>query len=379
MTREPGVTSRSVPLDRTATCMTASPGIRCPGSELTRPAPRSALELRGDVALGLVVGVGSSRQQLGDALEGLLTLRPALVELFVVAVEGARTLARPASGELTDFAHHPLELLRDVAGGTAHVPGGAAKFAGGDGEATAHAGLLLSWRPMTEHPDGGRSYRTGRLTGTCVFGGSSLPCPRPARSRRGAPMPTLEDTVDFKVVTLNDLVDADVRTGVPVAAAGKYKRWAFLSTGVAGMLLIALIVALVTGGGSEGGGAKASKEFPAPANTGPVDVPVGPSVPSGIALGGLASINDIDGQVIVSGATVTQIKEAPAVYGKGKSYTVVVAVSNDDLAAVTTAKSKGKLGLQAGKVAKATTTTSAPAATAPVPIQPAPATTTPSH
>jgi len=192
-------------------------------------------------------------------------------------------------------------------------------------------------------------------------------------------MPTLEDTVDFKVVTLNDLVDADVRTGVPVAADDKYKRWAFLSTGVAGMLLIALIVALVTGGGSEGGGAKASKEFPAPANTGPVDVPVGPSVPSGIALGGLASINDIDGQVIVSGATVTQIKEAPAVYGKGKSYTVVVAVSNDDLAAVTAAKSKGKLGLQAGKVAKATTTTSAPAATAPVPIQPAPATTTPSH
>ena len=53
-------------------------------------------------------------------------------------------------------------------------------------------------------------------------------------------MPTLEDTVDFNVATLNDLLDADVRTGVPVAADDKYKRWAFLSTGVAGMLLIAL-------------------------------------------------------------------------------------------------------------------------------------------
>ena len=33
-------------------------------------------------------------------------------------------------------------------------------------------------------------------------------------------MPVLEDTVDFKVATLNDLLDADVRTGVPVAADG---------------------------------------------------------------------------------------------------------------------------------------------------------------
>src|SRR5947209_4942822 len=166
-------------------------------------------------------------------------------------------------------------------------------------------------------------------------------------------MPTLEDTVDFKVVTLNDLLDADVRTGVPVAADDKYKRWAFLSTGVAGMLLIALIVALVTGGGSGGGGAKASKEFPPPPNTGLVDVSVGTSVPSGVASGGLASILDSEGQVVASGATVTQVKEAPALVGKGKSYTVVLAVSNDDLGAVTTAKSKGKLGLQAGKVPKA--------------------------
>ena len=176
-------------------------------------------------------------------------------------------------------------------------------------------------------------------------------------------MPTLEDTVDFKVVTLNDLLDADVRTGVPVAADDRYKRWAYLSTGVAGMLLIALIVALLTGGGSSGGGtAKASKEFPAPPNTSPVDVKVGASVPSGISLGGLASIIS-DGQVIASGVTVTQIKVVPAFVGKTKAYMVVVAVGNDDIGAVTTAKSKGDLGLQAGKLPKATTTTSAPATT----------------
>ncbi|HLJ08460.1 MAG TPA: hypothetical protein VKX24_07970 [Acidimicrobiia bacterium] len=192
-------------------------------------------------------------------------------------------------------------------------------------------------------------------------------------------MPTLEDTVDFKVVTLNDLLDADVRTGVPVAADDKYKRWAFLSTGVAGMLLIALIVALVTGGGSGGGEtSKASKEVPAPVNTSPVDITVGGSVPSGITLGGLASVLS-GGQVIASGVTVTQIKEAPALIGKGKSYVVVAAVSNDDVGAVITAKGKRDIALQAGKLPKATPTTTAPAATAPVPIQPAPAATTPSR
>ncbi len=192
-------------------------------------------------------------------------------------------------------------------------------------------------------------------------------------------MPTLEDTVDFKVVTLNDLLDADVRTGVPVAADDKYKRWAFLSTGVAGMLLIALIVALVTGGGSGGGEtSKASKEVPAPVNTSPVDITVGGSVPSGITLGGLASVLS-GGQVIASGVTVTQIKEAPALIGKGKSYVVVAAVSNDDVGAVITAKGKRDIALQAGKLPKATPTTTAPAATAPVPIQPAPAATTPSQ
>src|SRR5581483_8261121 len=134
--------------------------------------------------LGLVVGVGRPSQQLRHAFESLLALRPALVELLVITVERTGALARPASGELANLAHHPLELLRDVARRTAHVPGGAAKFAGGDGETTAHAGLLLSWGPMTEHPDG-RIVPKESLTSTCVFCSSSLRCRQRGEGQKG--------------------------------------------------------------------------------------------------------------------------------------------------------------------------------------------------
>ncbi len=190
-------------------------------------------------------------------------------------------------------------------------------------------------------------------------------------------MPVLEDTVDFKVATLNDLLDADVRTGVPVAADDKYKRWAFLSTGLAGMLLVALILAVVTGGTDDGGGTAATEPLPAPPNTQPVDVKVGASLPSGIERGAKVSVLDQDGKVLASGATVTQIKEAPATYGKGTIMTAVVAVSNDDYQDVG-AVNPADLQVRAGTLPKATTTTTAPPSTAPTPIEPAPATTPPS-
>ena len=194
-------------------------------------------------------------------------------------------------------------------------------------------------------------------------------------------MPTLEDTVEFKVATLNDLLDADVRTGVPVAADDKYKRWAFLSTGLAGMLLVALIVALVTGGGDDGGGGTtATKAVDPPANTQPIDVSVGTSVPTGVEPGAAVSLLDSNGQVVASGATVTQVKQVEgALGGKAKTNIVVVAVSNNDLADVTAARvGGGKLTLQAGTLPKATTTTTAAPSTIPTPIEPAPATPPPS-
>lgn len=190
-------------------------------------------------------------------------------------------------------------------------------------------------------------------------------------------MPTLEDTVDFKVVTLNDLLDADVRTGVPVAADDKYKRWAFLSTGLAGMLLVALIVALVTGGGDDGGGGNTStKAVDAPANTSPVELPLGASVPAGIEPGAAVTLYADGG--VVANATVTQVKVVKNSLGK-ETNNAVVHVPNDDVAAVNAARAGGaKLSIQPGTQPKPTTTTTAPPSTTPTPIEPAPAAPAPS-
>jgi hypothetical protein len=184
-------------------------------------------------------------------------------------------------------------------------------------------------------------------------------------------MPTLEDTVDFNVVTLNDLLDADVRTGVPVAADDKYKRWAFLATAAAAMLAIGLVVALVTGGGDGGGGGtKVSKSAPQPPDTTPVDISLA-TVGTGIESGAPVTVLNTDGQA-VGGGTILKITQSKASIGKGVVNTASVAVRNADLPAVNAAVAKGKVRLQPG-LPQTTTTTAAPAA--PVPIQPAPATT----
>jgi hypothetical protein len=189
-------------------------------------------------------------------------------------------------------------------------------------------------------------------------------------------MPTLEDTVDFKVATLNDLLDADVRTGVPVAADDKYKRWAFLSTGLAGMLLVALIVSLVTGGGDKGGGSKSAKELPLPPGMGKVIINVGTSL-NGIGLGDTVSIY-ADGNVVASGGKVIKIEEIKSQYTKGPaSNAVTVAIPDADVGPVNALDSSGiKPQIKPGTQPKTVTSTTAPAAgAAPTPIEPAPATT----
>lgn len=192
-------------------------------------------------------------------------------------------------------------------------------------------------------------------------------------------MPTLEDTVDFKVATLNDLLDADVRTGVPVAADDKYKRWAFLSTGLAGMLLVALIVALVTGGGDEdkGGGTTATEEFAQPANTSPVTVRAGANFDEGIVPGTPVTLY-VEGKVIATGGTVLKITEATNKLG-GVTRSVRVAVPNEQAGAVNAALSNGQTFTIAQGVQEApTTTTTVAPSTTPTPIEPAPATPPPS-
>lgn len=190
-------------------------------------------------------------------------------------------------------------------------------------------------------------------------------------------MPTLEDTVDFKVATLNDLLDADVRTGVPVAADDKYKRWAFLSTGLAGMLLVALIVALVTGGGDDGGGSStSSKEFAQPPNTRPVTVNAGTTLEEGIIPGAKVSLYD-EGELISGDGTVLKVSETPVKVPKGAfSKSVRVAVPTAEAGAINSAISSGhRIKIVEGAQEKPTTTTAPPAGAAPTPIEPAPATT----
>ncbi|MGH8974846.1 MAG: hypothetical protein ACRD0C_16790, partial [Acidimicrobiia bacterium] len=81
-------------------------------------------------------------------------------------------------------------------------------------------------------------------------------------------MPTLEDTtIDFPVTTLNDLLEAEAVGGVAVGAdEDKYRKWAFLSTGAAGILAVILLVVLVTGTGG-GGGGEGERTADAPAGT----------------------------------------------------------------------------------------------------------------
>ena len=186
-------------------------------------------------------------------------------------------------------------------------------------------------------------------------------------------MPVLEDTVDFKVATLNDLLDADVRTGVPVAADDKYKRWAFLSSGLAGMLFIALIVSLVTGGGGDSSGETISTdEFPKPAGTRAVSAKAGTADLEGIEPGSKVTIysDEEGGKILANGATVLKITQQKTTFGITK--TVRVAVTEQEVQAVTTAE---KVIIVEGETPTTTTATTAPASTVPTPIEPAPATT----
>jgi hypothetical protein len=122
-------------------------------------------------------------------------------------------------------------------------------------------------------------------------------------------MPTLEDTaVDFPVTTLNDLLEVEAKAGVTVVAdADKYRRWAFLSTGVAGLLAIILAVVLITdgGGGGDGGGSVAKpKDYPGRPvkNT----VKLTGEVPSNVKADTEVSLYK-GGELIVAPAIVSQI------------------------------------------------------------------------
>jgi hypothetical protein len=189
-------------------------------------------------------------------------------------------------------------------------------------------------------------------------------------------MPTLEDTaIDFPVTTLNDLLEAEAKAGVAAGAdEEKYRKWAFISTGAAGLLAIILAVVLVTGGSDSGGASdKASVKADAFKDLQRRPLKVA-GIGTDIALE--AGVDVYKGStLIVSDAKVTKIED--------------VKVGVDTLEVAVTPEQFGKLaeafpGSEKATVVKhvpgteTTTATSAPTTTAPAPTpETAPAATTP--
>lgn len=198
-------------------------------------------------------------------------------------------------------------------------------------------------------------------------------------------MPTVEDTaVDFPVTTLNDLLEAEAKAGVTVGAdEEKYRRWAFISTGAAGLLAIVLAVVLITGGGDDGGGSSVKAQTAqAPAGWSSVPIPnvADGRIPDPKAGNYYRVTSKEDGSVIADAAMLTSYKEG-AKFGKLQQFNIVLAVPPEQEKGLITADQKmlnfgPALAPAAGQPAEATTTT-APAAetpSAPTPEAPAPET-----
>jgi hypothetical protein len=174
-------------------------------------------------------------------------------------------------------------------------------------------------------------------------------------------MPTLEDTVEFQALTLNDLLEADAKAvALPSGGEGKYRSWAYVSTAAAGLLAILLVIALLTDSGGGGASEKASVKADAykDLQRKPLKV-VG--IGSDIALN--AGVDVYKGSTpIVTDAKVTKIDD--------------VATGVDSIEVAVTPEQFGKLaeafpGSEKATVVKhvpgteTTTVTSAPATTAP--------------
>lgn len=120
-------------------------------------------------------------------------------------------------------------------------------------------------------------------------------------------MPTLEDTVEFQALTLNDLLEADAKAvALPSAGEGKYRAWAFVSTAAAGLLAIMLVVALVTDSGSksEAGGTEtvSKKAYEGSAVTFRVS-----QIPSDVTPDTFVDVRDRAGNLVLSNVPVTKV------------------------------------------------------------------------
>jgi hypothetical protein len=192
-------------------------------------------------------------------------------------------------------------------------------------------------------------------------------------------MPTLEDTtIDFPVTTLSDLLEAEAAGGVAVGAdEDRYRKWAFLSTGAAGVLALILVVVLITGTGGGGGDGDdgGGKDITQPPGTQPVALTVTGALESDVKPGSIASVLTEDGTVVVSGGTVRKITETGKEGTISFRKTMEIYVQTGEAGAIAAAKAAGtKFTVQGGKLENTTTTTVPPAPVEQPPAETPPAT-----
>ena len=181
-------------------------------------------------------------------------------------------------------------------------------------------------------------------------------------------MPTLDDTREFEVATLNDLLEVEARGGAAAAAGGdgdRYRSWAMLSTGAAGILAVLLVVTLLTGGGGGGGGGGGDVDQPPGTERYPVTV-VATNLTSDVKPGAVVSVL-VGNAVLASGATVLSVEDAPKAFGVEKKK-LELAVKVDEIAALD-AEDPNEFRVRSGTLPKAPAP--APAETAPAEQAPA--------
>jgi hypothetical protein len=140
-------------------------------------------------------------------------------------------------------------------------------------------------------------------------------------------MPTLEDTVEFKAITLNDLLEADAQSGVsPIGSDdSKYRLWFMVSSASAAIFAILFVVVLVTGG-KGGGGTGTGKAVKLTGDLKPFAASAAGELPAGLGPNEEVSLLK-DGKVLVSGVKVIGVRSGPKDYQGTPSKIVDVAVN----------------------------------------------------
>jgi hypothetical protein len=186
-------------------------------------------------------------------------------------------------------------------------------------------------------------------------------------------MPTLEDTTEFQVSTLNDLLEADAKAvAIPSEGEARYRSWAFLSTAAAALLAILLVVSLVThrGGGAGGGATAKAKDYPG--NPVKQQVKLSTNVPTNVHVGDQVTL--LKGSDTVAAPVFLAQVIKPDSKSFDQSPTVELAMTEEQgnafLKAFPKGTEKGRIVLYVAPQAPATSATTA-ATTPPAPTPPA--------